>query len=359
MNIKLSTGLLFLASLLLFCNRTDPKPDTVYNQTNRIGGITINNSIDQAEHVQIGLQVFDDSHIAYGLDLRSHHLFKLSLESESLTFLSSVGRGPQELSFPIQLIMKSDTEFYVYDARQDMFAHFVNDEIIGKIPGYMEHNIWNRNSYGFYWNNHIITAIEDHEELQAMNIDQAKPLAFLNLDDNTLTKHGMMSPTIDKLDSYGKYPYIYFDDVSEIIYYAFRSDYTIMKYDIAKDTTFVASSYKPQKMRQRSIPVDRQSQPTRESARMYGLDTTNINGMAIIEDQLVVVWFNYTDEFYDNNSDYTSLDVYGVIYDLPNLDNPREFSLPGRFLGIYNNNLLVEENDDPINYTIGFYDVIN
>ncbi|MEX1122357.1 MAG: hypothetical protein WED82_09500, partial [Balneolales bacterium] len=167
----------------------------------------------------------------------------------------------------------------------------------------------------------------------------------------SITKHGILSPTLDNLDANEKYPVILLDEGSEVIYYVFETDYSVMKYDMVKDSSYAVSGYKPKNFRTRTI--------TSGSPKEMGTESTWINGLGIIENQLIVVWQNPTEKYYDNEGDPNGLITYGVIYDLPLLDNPREFSLPGTFLGTYKNNLMVEENDDPIEYTIGFYKIGN
>lgn len=106
----------------------------------------------------------------------------------------------------------------------------------------------------------------------------------------------------------------------------------------------------------RSIPVSPGRIGSPESAKIQGLDGSTIVGIGTIENQLITVWQNYTEAYYDDGQDPKDLEFFGVIYDLPHLDNSREFSLPGKFLGTYKNKLMVEENDDPLEYKIGYYE---
>lgn len=341
--VKFAKGILAVISFFFLtgCSSSELDNKNGSLKLSRTGGIVINDSIDQAERFWIDSQIIDDLNIIYGRE--PGRIYKLSLESGSLEFISSVGRGPKEMLHPMQLTIKNENEFFSYDGRQDNIAHFVDDELVDKIPGYINKNVWTRSQHGFFWNNHIITGINDFREVRAMNLDAAKPLAFLNVEDGTLTKHGIMSPTIVQMGPDEQYPHIIMSEKLKTVHYVFEYDYSIMAYDITKDSAFVASSYKPQKMR------------VQTEKERHGLDITMHNGFGIIEDQLIVVWFNMSKEAFSSD-DPKFLDTFGVIYDLPHLDNPREFDLPGRFLGTWNNKILVEEHDDPLEYTIGYYE---
>ncbi|TVQ13947.1 MAG: hypothetical protein EA364_05265 [Balneolaceae bacterium] len=174
-----------------------------------------------------------------------------------------------------------------------------------------------------------------------------------------MTKHGIISPTIDRLDTEEKYPIIRLDTANSFIYYIFKSDYTILKLDLKNDTTYVVSDYMPSKFRKRSISVDQVSTLSLwDAARKLGTNSSNLFAIEFIESDLLVVWYNLTDEFYDTRDDW-NIDYYGVLFDLPDFRNPREFSLPGKLLGMYKNNLMILENDDPLQFTIGYYELLN
>ncbi|TVQ13946.1 MAG: hypothetical protein EA364_05260 [Balneolaceae bacterium] len=128
-----------------------------------------------------GIQVIEELDMAFGIDFRIRRPFRFSLLTGNLEFLSNPGRGPGELSIPSQITVKNSREFYVYDTSQDMIAYFVDDQIVGKLPGYTRKNIWLRNPYGQYWKNSLFTPIKDPQRILAMDFDQAKPIARFHL----------------------------------------------------------------------------------------------------------------------------------------------------------------------------------
>ncbi|TVR30381.1 MAG: hypothetical protein EA390_08250 [Balneolaceae bacterium] len=326
----------------------------------RMDVVQINDKMDQAQLIYGAFDAVDDElGIVYGIDYRKRLPYRLSLKTGEFQFLSSTGSGPKELRLPSQLSMKDSSEFYVYDTNLDKVARFVNDELIEKTEGFLKHNVWLRNPKGYYWNHHIITAIKEPENVNVLDFENARPIAMLNLSDSTLTKHGKFSSTIDHLDQFNKYPMIVLSREEEAVYYVFYTDYSIMKYDIKRDTTYTASTYRPSKMRERTVPVDPDNPDIYSMARIYGLDISQVVDIVLMNQQLVVVWYNATDAYYDNRS-YSPehLIFFGVVYDLPDLSNPREFTLPGKFLGTWGNRLLIEENDDVMEYTIGFYEFV-
>ncbi len=358
MNKLIKKGGYAIASLLIFFGCSDYEQENFQEiELIRTGGVQVSNKTDQAELIYGSLEVVDESGIAYGIDFRKRLPYKLSLQTGEFQFLSDQGSGPRELRLPSQLTHKNESEFYVYDTSLDVVARFVEDEIVEKVAGFLRHNVWIRNPKGYYWNNHIITSIKEPEKVTALNFENAKPLAFLNLSDSTITKHGIFSTTVDDLDQFNKYPMIALYGEEEAVYYVFYSDYSIMKYDIAQDTTTTASYYKSSKMREKTVPVDPDNPDIYGMAKVYGLDISQVVDLVIMNQELIAVWYNATDQYYDNrNFSSDDLDFFGVVYDLPDLSNPREFTLPGKFLGTWGNRLLIEENDDVMEYTIGFYE---
>lgn len=347
-------------SFLISCSKhTGPENSEILYPV-RTGGVVIADSTNQLKSVWQSLQVVDTRKKAYGIDFRNRRVFVFCLESGDLAYIGGRGRGPREMLNPVQISVKNEHEIYVYDSSLDLLAHIIDDEISEKIPGFLIHEVWLRHTYGFFWNNHLITSIEDPASIQSMNFDDARPLAMLNLDEMRLSKHGRISPGLARYDTFDKYPLLAMDKNRDTIYYVFHDDYTVMRHSLTDDSSSVASLYKPQKMRIRSMSVDLNNPEihSREFSNKLQLDRSVVVGLEVIEDNLVVVWQNATEQYLSNRHP-DHLDFFGVMYDLPHLSNPREFSLPGKLLGRYGNSLLIEENDDPVEYTIGFYELLN
>ncbi|MCC5940625.1 MAG: hypothetical protein JJU37_03720 [Balneolaceae bacterium] len=325
----------------------------------RIGGITIGEEGEQLSEIMQGLHVSDDLGIAYGVDLRIRRAYKMSLTTGEVKFLAPEGRGPGELAGPAQIIKKNNSELYIYDNNLNVIAEYKNGSIMNKYPAFSDHNVWVRNYNGFYHNGSIITAIDDYTNVRNMDFQNARPLAFLDFSKGKLVKKGEFSPTVDRLDADDKYPVIYFDEEMNTIFYVFRTDYTIMGYHIDDDKTTVMNSYRPRDLRIRSVEVQGSTSGNIDAAMQLGLDRSRVLGINRLNDQLLVVWKNFNEGFYDNMGDYSAgnVDYFGVMYDLPNLDNPREFTLPGRFFGTYKNKLLIEEEYGSMDLKIGFYEL--
>jgi hypothetical protein len=328
-----------------------------YSEIARTGGIVVNSEADQPQSIWGNLSVVDEAGMAFGIDFRKRLPYKLSLETGRFYHLSSPGAGPQELRMPSQISVKNDSIYYVYDTALDAIARFKNDQITEKLPGYLEHNVWVRNPKGFVSGNTLITSIKEPEYVNALDFEYAKPIGLFYLGDNNVKKVGSFSPTVDDLDENNKYPFVTYSKKHQAVYYVFYNDYSIMKYDLENDISMVGSDYKPTMMRDRTIPIDPNNPNVYQMARVYGLDMSQVAEIEILGDQLIVCWYNATGTYYDQNS-FTpeGLDFFGVVYDLPDLTNPREFTLPGKLLGIWGDRLLIEENDDVMEYTIGFYE---
>lgn len=350
-------GILFIVSLFFTEGCADDQSsDRVEFELNRTGKIQVSGSKNQPELIMEGLRVIDESGVAYGIDFKKRLPYKLNLQSGEFKFLGNQGQGPAEFSQPSLLTVKNSDEIFVFDTAQDQIVYISEDEVIEKIEGYARHGIWLRHIYGFYWNGKIITAMKEPDRINALDFINAQPISMLNLSDSTLTKHGKFSPTLDELDSLQKYPLLAFDEQRNVIYYVFRSDYSVMVLDLETDSVSVANSYKPSEMRTRTIPFDSDNSYhfTVEFSKQLNEDRTQLVGVDIMQDQLVVVHQNTHAEFFENR-DPQFIDYFGIAYDLPDLSNPREFTLPGKLLGTWENKLLIEENDDPLEYTIGFY----
>lgn len=340
------------------CNQNSPV-NIKEVELERVGGVVVNSKYDQPELIMEGLRVDNNEGIAYGIDVKHRLPFKFSLTTGDFYFLGEKGRGAKELAQP-SLMAIENGEIFVYDTILDMIAYLENDEVINKIGGYSRHGVWLRGLYGFYWKNNLITSIKEPEKINTLDFDQASPIAMLNLSDGTLTKIGHFSPTLDELDTLQKYPLLTLDRDAGRVYYVFRSDYSVMQLDLDTKDSNVATSYKPSKMRTRTIPFDHENAYhfSLHFSKQLNEDRTQLVGIDLLKDHLVVVHQNMQAEFLDNR-DPQFLDYFGVVYDLPDLANPREFTLQGKFLGTWNNRLLIEENDDVMEYTIGFYEFLD
>jgi hypothetical protein len=91
-----------------------------------------------------------------------------------------------------------------------------------------------------------------------------------------------------------------------------------------------------------------------------GLNISTASEIDRIGDQLVVVWKNLNEGYYTNMGDLSSgsVDYFGVLYDLPDLTNPREFTLPGKFHGVYKNKLIITDNYGAEELQLSFYEFV-
>jgi len=321
------------------------------------GLIAVSDELDQPELIREGLQVDDDSGMAYGIDFRRSLPFRLDLENGDFQFIGASGAGPDEFSQPLVVVLKSSEEVMVYDIALDRLVFVEGNEVTDELDGYADHGVWVRNTYGFYWNGYFIHSLKEPDKINSLDFNDARPIGFFNVADRDLLLKGEFSPTLDDLDPLQKYPMIAFDEEKEVLYYVFRSDYTVMEFDLNSDATTVTSTYKPDDMRTRTIPFDHDNAYhfSVEFSKQLNEDRTQLVGVDLLSDRLVVVHHNIQGEFLDDR-DPELANYFGVVYDLPDLTNPREFTLPGKFLGTWGDKLLIEENDDPLEYTIGFYE---
>ncbi|MFU8812892.1 MAG: hypothetical protein ACNA78_07985, partial [Balneolaceae bacterium] len=244
--------------------------------------------------------------------------------------------------------------------RQELIARFVHGEIEGKYPGFISHGVWPRGIKAFYRNRHMVIPIKDPQPVTNLDFLQARPIAMLNLESNRLTKHGEFSPSIDRLDGLQKYPLIAYDEQAGLFYYVFRSDYTVMAFDPDRNQSSVLSGYRPSAMRTRTIAFDFTNPAHFQLAftKDFNEDRTQLIAVEMVEDDLVVVHQNTSRQFYDAR-DTRYVNYFGVKYSPTGTEQPREFTLPGKLLGTWGSKLLVEENEDVMAYTIGFYEFVD
>ncbi|MCC5940624.1 MAG: hypothetical protein JJU37_03715 [Balneolaceae bacterium] len=361
-NHFLKKGVLLLGLpllLLMSCKGEDYEREIDIVEIIRVGGITVNTDGDQLSEFMGDLVVSESLGLVYGVDLRIMKAYQLSLETGEVLFLAPKGRGPEELNIPAQITKKAENHFLIFDNGLDVIAELNDGTIQKKYPGVSEHNVWLRNFKGFYNDGFIITGIVEPGKIRAMDFENASPIALIDYKNGKIFKKGKFSPTIDNLDSDNKYPIVYFDEGMNSVFYVFRTDYTVMKYDLNTDITTVLESYSPTKFRTRTLAVQGSSEGNISAAMALGIDVSLIMGVDRIGDKLIVVWKNFNEGFYENMGDYSAgnVDYFGVMYDLPNLDNPREFTLPGRFFGTYKNKLLIEEEYGSMDLKIGFYEL--
>jgi hypothetical protein len=362
-NLLKSMGVLLLVFPFFFsCS----EEQDAHSNSNRIDleitrELTINSKYDQISEILGGLQVSDDTGIAFGVDLRIQRAYSVNLESGDVRYLANRGKGPKELDDPVQLTMISSNELIVYDNALDQFAHIKDGEIIKKYQGTSDHNIWIRNYFGFYLDETLISAIEDPEYTRSRNYTEAKPLSLLDLQNDELKKAGRFSPTVKVMDSNGKYPVIYLDKKEELVYYVYLHDHNVMVYDLSTDDSGSVGSYIHSMFRERDSSARNNQPGNLQAAKALGTSHSTVIGIEEVEDRLIIIWQNFNNGFYDNQGDYSSgnVDFFGVSYDLPGFSNPKEFTLNGRFFGVYKNQLIVEEQYGTPEIQLGFYEFVD
>lgn len=351
-----------LCLLLFSCSQADKdsQQERTTIEVERTGGVTVDPGGDQLAEFFEGMAISDSLDMAYGVDLRVRKAFQLSLETGEARYLAPEGKGPKELSNPVLLTMKNENEFLIYDVALDQVAEYRDGEIVNKYPGFASYDVWIRNFNGFYNNGFIITGVVDPEKVRAMDFDNAKPLAFLDFKNENLEQKGKFSPTIDKLDSDSKYPVVYYDSEYNTVFYLFINDHTVMAYDLEQDKTTALVGYKPKPFRTKTISVQGSTAGNMNAAMELGLNISTALEIDRVANQLVIVWANLNEGYYENMGDLSSgsVDYFGVLYDLPDLTNPREFTLPGKFHGVYKNKMLITDNYGAEELQLSFYEFV-
>lgn len=354
-------GLPILAALFLLtlfgCSDKNQKNGN-YIEPTRTGEVIIQNEPDQPEVIMEGLQV-SETGIAYGIDFGKGLPYRLSLTDGSFEHLAESGRGPEELTQPNQVYLVSDELQFINDQALDMITEIRNGEVIGKSEGFLAQNIWIRNTYGIYSDGKLITAVKDHQNVNELNFENVHALYIWDMNRETGLLHGKFSTTLDQLDSFKKYPLMATDNQAEYVYYVFNTDYSVFRLNIETGEIEATSRYRPEGYRERTMEFDHTNNYhfTVNFSREFSMHITNVTGIGYLGERLVVVWNNANQNYIQNTYyDAENYDHFGVVYDLPDLSNPREFTLPGKFLGTWGNRMLIEENDDVMEYTIGFYE---
>ncbi len=349
--------IVFCSIIVQACAKEDKAKSGTIVQLGKASELDINVT-DNALGEFLGEIVVDEENgYLYGVDLRARTAYRIALETGEATSLAPEGRGPHELSMPVQIAI-GENGIKIYDNSQNVIALHDGEAVVGKFPAYGEHGIWPRGYAAYEWQGELITAIEDHEHVRAMEFDEASPLAFLNYRDGELWKAGRFPSTIDEIDTENKYSLIYLDEEEGKVYYMLRTDYTLMKYDLYSEETNEVAGYRHEKYRERKQSRQSGQNGSVQAAMALGTSMSQVIGINRIGDKIIVVWQNYNEGFYENQGDDSpgNVDYFGVGYDLSEPGDVVEFELPGRFLGVYDNQLMIEENMGAAELVIGFYD---
>lgn len=354
-----SNILLIIVSVFVFqsCINRDNELNGISAQLMKVSELDVNNTDNEIGEFSGELIVIEESGYLFGVDLRARTAYQISLETGEAKSLAPEGRGPHELSMPVQIV-KGENQIKIYDNSQDVIALHDGEAVVDKFPAYGEHGIWPRGYAAYEWQGELITAIEDHEHVRAMEFDKARPLALLNYRDGELRKTGSFSSTVDDIDAENKYPLIYLDEQEGWVYYMLRTDYTLMKFDLNSEETNEMASYRHKKYRERKQSRQSGRSGSVQAAMALGTSMSQVIGISRIGDKIIVVWQNYNEGFYENQGDDSpgNVDYFGVGYDLSDMNQVIEFDLPGRFLGVYRDQLLIEENMSNYELVIGFYE---
>ncbi|WP_141691510.1 NHL repeat-containing protein [Rhodohalobacter halophilus] len=316
------------------------------------------NVTDNALGEFLGEIVVDEENgYLYGVDLRARTAYRIALETGEATSLAPEGRGPQELSMPVQIAI-GDNGIKIYDNSQNVIALLSGESIVDKFPAYGEHSVWVRGYAGYVWGEKLITSIEDPETVRELNFEEASPIGIFDYQENELKKVARFSPSVDKLDAEYKYPIIWFDAEKNVILYMLRTDYTLMGYDLVIGETEVIAGHKHPKYRVRSKSVNPGGSSSISAAMELGTSMSQVIGVNRVGSRIIIVWQNFNDGYYESQGDDSpgNVDYFGVGYDLSEPGDVVEFELPGRFLGVYDNQLMIEENMGAAELVIGFYE---
>lgn len=352
--------LIAIAAVIHSCGSEDMGSQTESAGLVRSGEVVINNSVDQPESIVKGIYGPKGDSLVFGMDLKRKLPYQLNLSNGDFRFLGASGRGPQELELASQIAVKSVDELYVYDTALDQISHFIGNRITEKKPGYLEQGIWLRHMRGHYRDGVLYTSAKEPEYLNALQFDQARPIAIMDLETGEAKLVGELSPSLDELDSFLKYPYLALDDGAGVLYYVFNTDYSVMRYDLESGRTERVSDIRPQAFRTRTMPFDHNNSYhfSMQYSRQLNLDLTRVMEVGIVNDFLVVVWRNANEGILESAyHDPQNYDHFGIAYSLPDFARAWQFTLPGPLLGFWNDHLLIEENDDIMEFAIGFYQI--
>jgi len=345
------------AIIVQACAKQDNTKSGTVIQLEKASELDINNT-NYALGEFLGENIVDEENgYLYGVDLRARTAYRISLETGAATSLAPEGRGPHELSMPVQ-IAKGDNRIKIYDNSQNVIALHDGKSIIEKFPAYGEHQVWVRGFAGYVWNEKLITSIEDPGAVRELNFGEARPIGIFNYQENELEKAARFSPTVDKLDTEYKYPVIWLDSDENVILYMLRTDHTLMRYDLITGETEAVAGHKHSKYRVRSKAVSQGGSSSITAAMELGTNMSQVIGINRVENRIIVVWQNLNDGYYENQGDDSpgSVDYFGVGYDFSDPGQVFEFDIPGRFLGVYRDQLLIEENMGAAELVIGFYE---
>lgn len=339
------------------CTKKDNELNDVFVLLTKVSELDVNNAGNKIGEFLGEFVVAEEDGYLFGVDLRARTAYRISLETGKAKSLAPEGRGPHELSMPVQVAM-GESNIKIYDNSQNVIALYDGESIAEKFPAYGEHSVWVRGIAGYVWNGKLITSIVDPEMVRELNFEEAAPIGIFDYRNNELEKAARFSPTIDELDAERKYPVIWLDSEEEVVWYMLETDHSLMTYDLNSGEADVFGGHKHSQYRVRSEAVSPGGSSSVADAMQLGTGMSQVIGINRVGDRLIVAWQNFNEGFYESRGDDSpgNVDYFGVAYDMSDPDRVVEFVLPGRFLGVYDDYMLIEEGYNSEELRIGFYE---
>jgi len=340
------------------CTKKGNEGNSSYVQLTKVSELDVNITDNTFGEFLGEIVVDEERGYFYGVDLRARTAYRISVETGKATSLAPEGRGPRELSMPVQIAI-GENRIIIYDNSQNVIALHDDKSIIEKFPAYGEHSVWVRGYAGYVWREKLITSIVDPETVRELNFEEAAPIGIFDYQNNEIETVAHFSPTVDELDAEFKYPVIWLDSEEDIVWYMLRADHTLMKYDLDTGETDAIADHKHSKYRVRSKEVNPGGSSSISAAMELGTSMSQVIGINRVENRIIVIWQNFNEGYYEGRGDDSpgNADYFGVGYDLTDPDRVIEFDLPGRFLGVYSDQLMIEENMNNSELVIGFYEL--
>lgn len=271
------------------------------------------------------------------------------------TFFGRKGSGPKEFRHITSFGVYQDT-IYVLDANLDMIKQFnTNGILLNEYRALTKDKLWARSNRLYIHKDYVYAGVQQAEFSSSNNHWKSKIIAKYDLNGNLIGIFGDYDPTLENSSRLYKNGNITLDPKNELFYTTHRTSPYINVYDLNTQGKIARFS-----------AISKFFNITKEEARMNDsrevrdqkiLNMSAVRDHFITDDYFIFYFYNFTQDFWDtrNNED---LIFYIQVFDKESFKFLGEINLPHELLGVNNNDeLLLIEDENPDNFTIGTYEI--
>lgn len=270
--------------------------------------------------------------------------------------ISGKGKGPGEVVKAGGFDFDEEDRLVVYDEGQIRITVFnLNGEIVQTSK--MENTDYSMGGRKlFISGTEIYTDVINQNYLgDLQNAWQSDLIGVYDYDGKLVNTMGKYDPLIKEAMSYVVFPVINIDYQDHLILSAHSSGYTIQLYDLRDGERIAWFGTKTSNFNESEEYIS--SYQSRQKIKEQSIGISFTSSVHSTSEFIVLHFENLTKSFFENNN-FNDKDVFVAIYDKESYDSYGDISLPYALGNIFDDQFYLIENDNPDNYTIGIYELV-